>query len=600
MADETTPLVSNGLTAQVVPGATDSAIPNQINAMDFAGQVVTDPQKFMTLDNPETTGLNESMFLGQRNTALPTTGFNEKGYLAANPDVAELVKNGVIPSGQEHYNTFGKNEMVAGTRTMFNPLDLTTIVNGDQAKYQMDAGALAINSPTAVSTVAPGTAATYDTKSTIGDIMSNGQMTAAQGTLSNGSIIDPNEAQLDMQGMGTGTNKDGTISYTGQALGQAAQQNIMSIIDTSTVSGKLLAQSLGEGNYTDKKATMLGQLDILSKEFIDSNGDPKIPTWAAGTARNVSKIAAFKGITGTAATQAMAQAIMEASLPIAQEESKFFQTVTLQNLNNRQEQTINRANVLSKMELSNLDNRMAAAVQNSKNFLSMDLANLDNEQQARVVNTQARIQSILEDAKSENTKRMFVAQSQNEIDMFYDNLNTNISQFNASLTQDTNKFNASLESSREQFYKEMQYNIDVSNAKWRQTIGLQEDQQQFEGAALDVRNMYDISKESLNQIWDRTDALLDYAWKTSESSLERDNNLAIQTLSNAGNLAVQTLSNAGNLARQNAENKAASNLAIGKGIGNLFLGTNGSGGLGDVISTGAGNLITKVFGGLFS
>ena len=533
------PTVSNDQTAQVVAGAADPAISNQINAMDFAGQIVTDPQKFMTMDNPDTPGINENIFLSQRNA-------------------------------QTNQNAFGTN------------------IDGNAAKYQMDPTAFNIAAPQ-VGNVAAKDANTYDTKTTFNDIVNNGQMDAAQGTLSSDSTIDPNDVQIDMQGVGTGTNANGTINYTGQALGQAAQQNIMSIIDTSTVSGKLLAQSLGEGNYTDKKATMLGQLDILSKEFVDSNGDPKIPTWAAGTARNVSKIAAFKGISGTAATQAMAQAIMEASLPIAQEESKFFQTVTLQNLNNRQEQTINRANVLSKMELSNLDNRMAAAVQNSKAFLSMDLANLDNEQQARVVNTQARIQSILEDAKSENTKRMFVAQSQNEMDMFYDNLNTNINTFNANLTQDANKFNSSLASSREQFYKEMQFNIDVSNAKWRQTVELQEDQQQFEGAALDVRNMYDISKESLNQIWDRTDALLDYAWKTSESSLNRESNLAIQTLSNEGILA-----------KQNSENKAIRNTAIGKGIGSLLLGTGGSGGLGDTISKGASSLVTKVFGGLFS
>ena len=529
----TTP-TSNNLTAQVVPGAADPQIPNQINAMDFAGQIVTDPQKFMTLDNPATGNVNESMFLSTRNSA-------------ANP------------------NTAGTN------------------IDPNAAKYQMDPGRLNIPNSVSAPNVTPQNANTYQTQTTQSNILQNGQMTAAQGSLSSGSIIDVDQdgLQIDMQGVGTGTNANGTTNYAGQALSQAAQQNIMSIIDTSTVSGKLLAQSLGEGNYTDKKATMLGQLDILSKEFVDANGEPKIPTWAAGTARNVAKIAAFKGVTGTAATQAMAQAIMEASLPIAQEESKFFQTVTLQNLNNRQEQTINRANVLSKMELSNLDNRMAAAVQNSKNFLSMDLANLDNEQQARVVNTQARIQSILEDAKAENTKRMFVAQSQNEMDMFYDQLNTNINQFNANLTQDANKFNASLESSREQFYKEMQYNIDVSNAKWRQTITLQEDQQQFEGAALDVRNMYDISKESLNQIWDRTDSLLDYIWKSSESAKDRDTQLAVQKLANEGR-SIEAA----------AARDAETSKAVGGLIGNLFTGS-------DAVKGGVDKLIGSVFGGLF-
>jgi len=43
---------------------------------------------------------------------VPTTseGFDEEGYLAANPDVAAAVRNGRIASGWEHFNTFGKSE----------------------------------------------------------------------------------------------------------------------------------------------------------------------------------------------------------------------------------------------------------------------------------------------------------------------------------------------------------------------------------------------------------------------------------------------------------------------------------------------------------
>lgn len=308
--------------------------------------------------------------------------------------------------------------------------------------------------------------------------------------------------------------------------------------------------------------------------------------WAAATSRAVGRIASFKGMTGTAATAAMAQALMEASLPIAQADSAFFQTVTLQNLNNRQASTINKANVLAKMDLSNLDSRMAAAVQNSKNFLEMDLANLNNRQQSEILNTQARVQSILEDAKAINTQRLFTATSQNEMDKFYDEMNSNISQFNASqknsmsqfnadqkntqsrfnTTEKNNtlkfnaeqinsqnrfnaserndmymanmseknaqeRFNADLENNRQQFYSNMQYNIDTSNAKWRQTVTLTESAQQFEAAAADVKNMTGIGVEQLNQIWDRSDALLDYLWKSTENDLERSNKLALSKMS---------------------------------------------------------------------
>lgn len=500
----------------VTAGPASAQVPGQISGMEVASNFVAQPSNFLTTDNPNTNGLNESMFLTDQ-TKTQTMNPNDPNNLVQNSTFNDPMK--------------------------FN---IGTNVKAGQ--------------------VAPQQANSFQVQTSLPQVLQS-QMQAAQGNVSAGAQIDANDVTMNMEAFDT--------SVAGQALKASGQQGMSSIIDTSTVAGKLLAQTLGEGNYIDSKATMLGQLDIISKEFVDSNGNPKIPTWAAGTARNVSKIAAFKGMTGSAATQAMSQAIMEASLPIAQSESQFFQTITLQNLNNRQESTINRANVLSKMELANLDNRMAAAVQNAQHFMQMDLANLDNEQQARVINTQARVQSILEDSKQENTKRLFEAQSQNEMDMFYDNLNAQIDQFNVSQFYDAAKFNSTLSNSRDQFYKEMQYNIDLSNAKWRQTVTLQDDQQGFEAAATDVKNMVGISLESLNQIWDRSDALLDYVWKTAES--EKDRTLQLT-------MAKMKVSAEKDLADQ--KSKDATSSALGALAGNI---------VSPALSTGFSKIIDSVF-----
>lgn len=494
----TTPTTPKPTTpATVVPG---NAVPGtgQINVADYGGQVALDPSKALTLDNPKTTNVNEDMNLSNR-----------------------------VPN---------INENAAGTN-----------IDPNASKYQMDTDKLNQTAATGgqaaqAALTDPRNAATYQAQTTQQNIAQNGQMTAAQGQVSEGAIIDPNEVpQLDMKGTATGVNEDGSINYTGQALNEYASQNISNIIDTSTPAGKALAEQLGEGNYTDSKATLKGQLDILQSEFQNPDGTPKIPMWAAATARNVSKIASFSGMTGTAATAAMAQALMEASIPIAQQDAQFFQTVTLQNLSNKQASILNKANVLAKFDLTNLDNRMAAAVENSKAFLQMDMANLDNRQQAEVINTQARVQSILEDAKAINAQRLFTAESQNDMNKFYDELNANIKQFNATQTNnmkqfnasETNsmtKFNAEMENNREQFYKNMQYNIDVSNAKWRQTVTLTESQMAFDAAATDVKNMVGISNEQLNRLWDRSDSLLDYLWKSTESELDRKQALAITKL----------------------------------------------------------------------
>jgi len=304
-------------------------------------------------------------------------------------------------------------------------------------------------------------------------------------------------------------------------------------------------------------------------------------------------------MTGTAATAAMSQAIMEASLPIAQQDAQFFQTATMQNLDNRQQMAVQKAQVLSNLQLANLDARMTAAVNNSKSFLQMDLANLDNAQQAEIVNTQARVQSILEDSKAENAARLFRAESQNDFTKFYDQLSSQIdmfnreqrsamerfnagevndlmkfydqlssqtgmfnaeqrnalarfnagevnaarefydqlsaqtgmfnaeqrnalARFNAGEVNAASEFNARIENQREQFYREMQYNVDLANARWRQTVETANTEMQFEAAKTDVKNIVGLTEEGLNRVWDRADSILDYAWKSSETEKDRE------------------------------------------------------------------------------
>lgn len=491
----TDPVTGDG--TQVVPG-NPGKNPNAINVVDYAGQLVTDPSKGFRHDDPSTPQ-NESMLASDH-----------------------LTKQGDV-----------QNMMDKGSMDPNDP------------NYQMNANSNGVQNQNVVNVQDKDTA-TYQAQQTQQDVAQQ-DMTGAQGQVSSQAVVEA--AQADIKGIATGVNADGSVNEVGKALQKYAAQDFTNIIDTSTSAGKLLAQQLGEGNYTDSKATLQGQLEILSGQFVDPNtGEPKIPAWAAGTARNVSKIMAFKGMTGSAATAAMSQALLEASIPIAQADAQFFQTLTLQNLSNKQQATINAANTIAKFEQTNVDNRMAAAIQNAKAFLDMDMKNLDNEQQAKVINNQARVQSILEDAKATNAQRLFTAENQNEMDKFYDELNTQINQYNSGQNLDAQKFSSTMADSREKFYKEMQYNIGVANAKWRQEVQLNEDQQAHEAATTDVKNMVDLSVNQLNQIWDRSDAMLDYAWKSFESEANRRNELAKIALMGEQQMDAQMMESLGLLA----------------------------------------------------
>jgi len=372
---------------------------------------------------------------------------------------------------------------------------------------------------------------TYDAE--MNELTGDEMVNAATGTVSDDALVDAENLTIDMQGAATGVNADGTVSVLGEALNDFATQNISTVIDTSTVSGKLVAQKLGEGNYTDSKATVLGQMKIISAEFKSSNGDPIIPTWAQAMHRDASKSIAFNGISGTAATAAFSNAIMEATLGVAEQDATFFQTLTNKNLDNRQQAIINKANVLSNLEMANLDVRSQAAVQNAKAFMQMDIANLTNEQQAEVVNKQALVQAMFDNTSAVNAERLFTAKTDNDMNKFYSELQTSIarhnsseinalSKFNAGEINDAAQFNADIKNDRQKFLANMQYNIDISNAKWRQTVETSNTQIMADAHTADIKAALDLTQEAQNALWDSADNLLDYIWKTADNDMERE------------------------------------------------------------------------------
>jgi len=413
-----------------------------------------------------------------------------------------------------------------------------TNIDGNKDIYQQgdDPSYTASTVDGATATTAPDAkdAASYTAETVLGDVSDPANLVdPVTGEVKDAALVDANGYLIDMEGVATGTNADGTTNYVGEALNQYATQDISRIIDTTTVAGKLLADKLGEGNYTDSKSTIMGQMKIISAEFKDGQGNPKIPSWAQSTARNVQKSIAFKGMTGTAATAALSNALMESTLGIAEKEASFFQTLTIKNLDNKQEAFINKANTLSKFELANMDAREAAAIQNAQTFFTMDLQNLENKQQAEVINKKARIDALFEDQKATNAQRLFSAEQENDMAKYYDGLimraneatslaANEMKRFNAGEINDASEFNTKIENDRDQFYADMQYNIDLSNAKWRQTVVETNTEMKFDAANTDVKNLLDLSQEGLNRMWDRVDAQLDYLFKAAENEADRD------------------------------------------------------------------------------
>ena len=372
---------------------------------------------------------------------------------------------------------------------------------------------------------------------------------AAQGTITNQDLMDASTIEIDV-----GAEAEGT-GVLGNALNEFASQGMSTIIDTTTIHGKLLAQKLGEGNYVDSKATIMGQLKILGDEFKDNQGNPIIPSWAQSTYRNVNRLMAFGDVTGTAAVRAGANAIMEATLGVADKEAEFFQTLTTKNLDNRQESIINRAKILAGFEEANLTARQAALKHNAQAFLDMNLKNVDNIQEAEIINTQERIEVILSDAREKNTARRFGAEQANEMEMFYDELDIttqkwrkeqllNIKKFNTGEINDHRQFVAELDNLTDRFEAEQQRIIDMDNAKWRREVSVANFEMEFEAAAEDIKNGLDISTEALSRLWNRVDSELDYIYQGWNNESDRDAEILKTTITAQATIDAASAQNA--------------------------------------------------------
>jgi hypothetical protein len=460
---------------------------------------------------------------------------NAQGELTG--DMAEKLMNDII-NDPSSFLTDGMK--LADAINMIDPNAIGTTIDPNDPRFFVDIDGASVKTEvagdaTTVTAPSKKDPNTYESVTTYDKIGTDATtVDPITGKVEDRHLVDAKSIEIDMEGAATGINKDGSKNFTGEALKDYATLTTSTVIDTSTLSGKLLAMELGEGNYVDSKATVQGQLAAMEAHFKDANGNPKIPAFASALARNVSRTMAFQGVTGTAAIDAMSTALMEASVPIATE---FFQTITLTNLDNKQEAIINKAKVLSRFEEVNANAREAAAINNAKTFLEMDLTNLTAENEAEVINVNNRIQSLFEDARSKNAERLFTADAKNDFVKFYDEMSLNAQTYNASASDamkqfnvgeinDNNRFNAELKTRREEFYKTMQFNIEKAVADWRQTVTLTNNANQFEAQKTDVQNLLGIKTAGLSRVWDHTDSILNLLATFGEADIDREIALA--------------------------------------------------------------------------
>jgi len=366
--------------------------------------------------------------------------------------------------------------------------------------------------------------AKVDPTKTAGTIEGTLDKTDAQtGTVGDTSVVDAaQQTESSVSGMDAAQGESVDVADVAQRKMEIGER-IDPVADAASAS-KFTEEVQAATATPSEKATVQGQLGELMQDFEGG----ATPAWAAGALRNATAAMAARGLGASSmAGQALVQAAMEASLPIAQADAATFAGFETQNLSNRQQRAMlaaqqratfigqefdqgfqsrvaNAAKVsdianmnfnadqqvalensraANTMNLNNLSNKQAMVMGEVSALANLDMANLSNRQQAAVQNAQTFLATDMANLNNQQQTEMFKAQSRTQ-SLFTDQAADNAAkQFNATSENQSDQFFANLKTQTSQFNTSQknamdQFNAGESNAmsKFNTEVSNQRDQ----------------------------------------------------------------------------------------------------------------------------
>ena len=323
-----------------------------------------------------------------------------------------------------------------------------------------------------------------------------------------------------------------------------------------------------------EQATVQGQLATLLQQFEQG----QVPPWARGAVRAAEQTMAARGLGASSiAGQAILDAAIEQSLPIAQLDARTVATFEAQNLTNRQQAAMARAQYRAQfmqqefdqgfqtrvrnaatvsdianrnftadqqialenarltqtVDLANLNNDQAVTMAQAAALAQLDISNLNNRQQAAVQNAQNFLQ--IDAANLSNAQQAAVLSSQQQVQSIL----TDIAAENT-----TRQINARSQQQSDQFYDNIvssirQSNTAQTNAMNQFNAGQTTALQRFNSEIVNQREQFNarnqLAIEQSNAVWRREIATADTA------ALNFQNQLNAQNLLNISNVAYDNL-----------------------------------------------------------
>jgi hypothetical protein len=148
---------------------------------------------------------------------------------------------------------------------------------------------------------------------------------------------------------------------------------------------------------------------------------------------------------------------------------------------------------------------------------------------------------LFTDQAATNAARNFNASSQAQVDQFYAQLDVSVEaananrlaaqqQFNVNEANAMRQFVSNLDNQRQQFNANMQAQIDQANAQWRRQQNTADTQAANEAARINAQNMFNMTAQAQNNLWNDYRDKVQWAMQTAENTLERQHQLTVAAM----------------------------------------------------------------------
>tara|TARA_B100001093_G_scaffold256958_1_gene245735 strand:+ start:65 stop:1669 length:1605 start_codon:yes stop_codon:yes gene_type:complete len=344
---------------------------------------------------------------------------------------------------------------------------------------------------------------------------------------------------VGQEGVGQISSVATNVPQIGEA--KAAQITDAKGVISSIPQGTVSQQSIVDPAQAelDQRATVKFQLGSLFESLKEGE---ELPPWAAPAVRKVSAVMQARGLGASSmASAAITQAVMESGIPIAAQDANKYATIQLQNLNNSQQAALTNAATFAAMDKANLSARLQGAVTNAQSLLAVDTANLSAQQKSNELSYSALTQGLFKDTAEENARREFNAKNETQVQEFFAELGSQVEtananrtaavqQFNAGETNAMNQFNASMTDARDKFNANMKFAIDQSNTQWRRQVNTAGTALQNETNRINVQNQYNLTQTALSQLWQKYRDNAAWNFQKSESAAQRQHEIGVMAM----------------------------------------------------------------------